>query len=101
VVQASTYTPVLDNSLIATREELLAQPAGVQAGSKARLLDARPAAFFNGETRHQASRVPGTLKGAQNLEYTRWFAPIPRSCCRLMTSSAWPANPWQPATRRP
>lgn len=71
VVQASTYTPTLDTTLIATREELLAQPGGTPA----RLLDARPTAFFNGETRHQAARVPGTLKGAVNLEYTRWFAP--------------------------
>lgn len=70
VVQASTYAPELDRSLIATRGELLAQPAG-----SVRLLDARPAAFFRGETRHQAALVPGTLKGAVNLEYTRWFAP--------------------------
>jgi thiosulfate/3-mercaptopyruvate sulfurtransferase len=70
VVQASTYTPVLDRSLVATREELLSQTAG-----SVRLLDARPAAFFRGETRHQAALVPGTLKGAVNLEYTRWFAP--------------------------
>lgn len=76
VVQASTYSPTLDSTLIATREELLAQQrAGAQAGTPARLLDARPAAFFNGETRHPAARVPGTLKGAVNLEYTRWFAP--------------------------
>jgi thiosulfate/3-mercaptopyruvate sulfurtransferase len=30
VVQASTYTPTLDTTLIATREELLAQPAAPQ-----------------------------------------------------------------------
>lgn len=70
-VQASTYSPVPDTAWIATREDLLAPPAGV----KPRLLDARPAAFYKGETRHAASRVPGTLKGAVNLEYTRWFAP--------------------------
>jgi thiosulfate/3-mercaptopyruvate sulfurtransferase len=39
------------------------------------LLDARPRPSSTGETRHQASLVPGTLKGAVNLEYTRWFAP--------------------------
>jgi thiosulfate/3-mercaptopyruvate sulfurtransferase len=70
VVQASTYTPVLDMSLVATREELLSRPAGSM-----RLLDARPAAFFRGETRHQAALVPGTLKGAEHQAYTRWFAP--------------------------
>lgn len=71
VVQPSTYTPTLDTALIATREELVA----LAASGKAQLLDARPAAFFNGQTRHQAALVPGTLKGAVSLEYTRWFAP--------------------------
>jgi thiosulfate/3-mercaptopyruvate sulfurtransferase len=71
VVQPSTYAPTLDRSLIATREELVA----LAASGKAQLLDARPAAFFNGQTRHQAALVPGTLKGAVNVEYTRWFRP--------------------------
>lgn len=71
VVQASTYVPTLDPALIATREELQAAPGTTPP----RLLDARPAAFFAGQTRHGAALVPGTLKGAVNLEYTRWFAP--------------------------
>lgn len=70
-VAASDFTPTLDRSLIATRDELLAQVHG----RSGRLLDARPAAFFNGDTRHPASLIPGTLKGATNVEYTRWFAP--------------------------
>jgi thiosulfate/3-mercaptopyruvate sulfurtransferase len=69
-VAPSNYAPTLDTSLIATREDILA----LQKAGSARLVDARPAAFFTGETRHQASLVPGTLKGAANLEYTRWFA---------------------------
>lgn len=76
-VPASTYVPTFDTSLIATREELqgrLATGSGTPAAG-ARLLDARPSPFFNGQTRHAASLVPGTLKGAVNLEYTRWFAP--------------------------
>lgn len=76
-VPASSYVPTFDTSLIATREELqgrLAAGAAAPAGG-ARLLDARPSPFFSGQTRHAASRVPGTLKGAVNLEYTRWFAP--------------------------
>lgn len=71
VVQVSNYVPTLDSSLIASREELQAAPGGTPP----RLLDARPAAFFAGQTRHAAALVPGTLKGAVNLEYTRWFAP--------------------------
>ncbi len=70
-VAASSFAPTLDKSLIATREEVRAQ---VDSG-KSRLVDARPAAFFQGETRHQAAAVPGTLKGAVNLEHSRWFAP--------------------------
>ncbi len=69
-VAPSSYAPTLDTSLIATRDDILA----LQKAGSARLVDARPAAFFTGETRHQASLVPGTLKGAANLEYTRWFA---------------------------
>lgn len=70
-VAPSNYAPVLDKSLIATREEV----AAMQKAGSGRLVDARPVSFFTGETRHQASLVPGTLKGAVNLEYTRWFAP--------------------------
>jgi len=73
-VPASTYLPTIDTSLIATREELQGRLAAAPAGG-ARLLDARPSPFFSGQTRHAASLVPGTLKGAVNLEYTRWFAP--------------------------
>lgn len=71
VAQPSAYVPTWDKSLIASREDLRAQPGP----ARVRLLDARPAAFYAGETRHPAALVPGTLKGAQNLEYTRWFAP--------------------------
>jgi len=70
-VAASDYTPKLDTGLIATREQLSRQ---IGSGNLS-LVDARPAAFFHGDTRHQAAKVPGTLKGAVNLEYTQWFAP--------------------------
>ena len=69
-VAASSYAPALDASLIATREEV----RGAIDTGKTRLVDARPATFFNGETRHQAAKVPGTMKGAVNLEHSRWFA---------------------------
>lgn len=69
-VPASRYVPTLDSALIATREDLQA----ALGSGKSRLLDARPSPFFTGQTRHAASLVPGTLKGAVNLEYTRWFA---------------------------
>lgn len=48
----------------------------VVAGKRdAVLVDARPAAFFEGEKAHAVAARPGTLPGAQNLEYTRFFQP--------------------------
>jgi len=57
--------------LVATKEELVAR---VKAGDAA-LIDARPAEFFKGDTRHVAASVPGTLQGAVNVEHDKWFAP--------------------------
>lgn len=68
-VARSDYSPQLDQSLIASGDEVL---ENVNKGS-ALLVDARPKAFFEGETRHVAAAVPGTLKGAVNLEYSRFF----------------------------
>lgn len=68
-VAPSEYSPQLDQSLIATTDEVL-QDAG--KGS-AVLVDARPKEFFEGETRHVAAKVPGTLQGAVNVEYSRFF----------------------------
>lgn len=87
-VAASDFSPTLDKSLFATREEVRAL---VDSG-RARLVDARPAAFFRGDTRHQAALVPGTLKGAVNLEHSRWFAPdgvtmVPAEQARTVAAS--------------
>jgi hypothetical protein len=61
---------VLDNSLIATREEVAAMAAGSAAAGRT------PGVLLQrAKHAHQAALVPGTLKGAVNLEYTRWFAP--------------------------
>lgn len=70
-VAASNYQPQLDKSLIATKEEVAQH---VKAGD-ATLIDARPADFFNGDTRAPAAKVPGTLPGAVNLTHASWFAP--------------------------
>lgn len=69
-VATSTYTPIIDKSLIATREEVAALDP-----SKVRLLDARPKAYFDGDARAPAARVPGTLVGAENFDNARWFQP--------------------------
>lgn len=70
-VAASNYQPALDKSLIISRAELAQQ----MGKGKMHLIDSRPANFFNGDTRHGAAKLPGTLKGAVNLEHTKWFAP--------------------------
>jgi thiosulfate/3-mercaptopyruvate sulfurtransferase len=40
-----------------------------------KLIDARPAAFFEGKNAHAAAARPGTLPGAQSLPYTEFFRP--------------------------
>lgn len=68
-VAPSSYSPHLDTSLIATREEV----AQDVAKGSAVLVDARPKNFFEGETRAPAAKVPGTLQGAVNVEYSKFF----------------------------
>ncbi len=70
-VVASNFAPKLDPRLIATKEEVLQH---VKAND-AVLVDARPAAFFEGETRHPAAKSAGTIKGAVNMDNAKWFAP--------------------------
>lgn len=68
-VAPSTYQPQLDASLIAPRDEVARD---IQQGS-AVLVDARPKDFFEGQTRHVAAKVPGTLQGAVNVPYGQFF----------------------------
>jgi thiosulfate/3-mercaptopyruvate sulfurtransferase len=68
-VKPSSYVAKIDPALVATRAEV----EQAVAGSKGRLLDARPADFFNGETRHAAAKVPGTIQGSKNVSHAVWF----------------------------
>ena len=68
-VAPSNYSPQLDTRLIASADEVLQD---VNKGS-AVLIDARPKDFFEGETRHVAAKLPGTLPGAVNVEYSKFF----------------------------
>ena len=45
----------------------------VEGKSEAVLVDARPAAFFEGKKAHEAAARPGTLPGAESLPYTEFF----------------------------
>lgn len=68
---ASSFQPKLDTAQIASKEDVVQR---VKAGDSV-LIDARPASFFNGETRAPAAKVPGTLPGAVNFTHDKWFAP--------------------------
>ena len=70
-IAASSFQPQLDQNLIATTDEVLQHVKAKDAV----LVDARPAAFFNGETRAPAAKVPGTLPDAVNFQHDKWFAP--------------------------
>ena len=70
-VTASSFQPQLNQDLIATTDEVRQHVESKNAV----LIDARPTAFFNGETRAPAAKVPGTLPGAVNLQHDKWFAP--------------------------
>lgn len=70
-VVATRYQPSLDHTLIATKEEVQKR---LDSGDSV-LIDARPAAFFNGDTRAPTATVPGTLPGAVNFQHDKWFAP--------------------------
>jgi thiosulfate/3-mercaptopyruvate sulfurtransferase len=70
-VAASTFAPKINQSMIATREDVI---NSTKTG-KTLLVDARPSAFYSGETRHQVAKTPGTLKGAVNVEHSTWFEP--------------------------
>ncbi|HWS75313.1 MAG TPA: rhodanese-like domain-containing protein, partial [Quisquiliibacterium sp.] len=68
-VKPSAYVAKIDPQLVATRAEV----EQAVASSKGTLLDARPADFFLGETRHGAAKVPGTIQGAKNVSHAVWF----------------------------
>lgn len=70
-VTASQVKPTINQQMIASRDEVIAK-----LGKKGTaLVDARPAAFFNGDTKHPAAKSAGTLQGAVNVEHEVWFTP--------------------------
>lgn len=69
-VAKTDFVVRLDPRYVATREEVKQAVANKQST----LLDARPASFFTGETRHAAAAAPGTIVGAKNVDNAVWFA---------------------------
>lgn len=70
-VVKSDFKPVINNQWLITRDQLIED----SKSKRAVLVDARPSAFFNGETRHVAAKVPGTLPDAVNVAHSTWFKP--------------------------
>lgn len=70
-ITPSTYVPVRSGKWTADRAEVT---KAVNSGQIA-VMDSRTEAFFNGDTRHALVKVPGTIKGASNLSFEKWFIP--------------------------
>jgi rhodanese-related sulfurtransferase len=97
-VQASTFVPALDRSLIASRDDVRALIASKQA----RLVDARPADFFRGHQRHPVAVVPGTAPAGAGGSSLTQRAPMAqqrikaagpgRFSARLTTRTPWRAR---------
>lgn len=73
-VAPSDITVTLSDRWLATQSDVQAIVEGEQS---ARLLDARPAEFFEGETAHPAAARPGTLPQSDYFTHSGWFASGP------------------------
>ncbi|AWB33810.1 sulfurtransferase [Orrella marina] len=73
-VTTSSFEPSIDQTLITSRDQLV-DVTSTPGSVRALLVDARPEGFFNGETRHTAAKVAGTLEGAVNVPHSLWFKP--------------------------
>lgn len=73
--RANTPTPsdieiTFSHRWLADAQDVAAIVDGKQS---ARLIDARPPAFFNGDQAHPQMTRPGTLPGAENVSHSVWF----------------------------
>ncbi|TVR10283.1 MAG: sulfurtransferase [Salinarimonadaceae bacterium] len=66
----SDITVTIDPTWLATRELVLSV---VEGEADATLIDARPEAFYRGETAAPAAARPGTLPHAKIFTHSRWF----------------------------
>jgi len=69
-VTPSDMTVTFSHEWLATREDV---QAIVDGRDNAQLIDARPEAFWKGETRHAAAARPGTIPQSQYFTHDRWF----------------------------
>lgn len=71
VVEATDYTPVPRQDILATQADVRSQ----LDNPNTRLVDARPVKFFEGEVKAPTAKIPGTIHNAINLEHSKWFVP--------------------------
>ncbi|MGX0878925.1 thiosulfate/3-mercaptopyruvate sulfurtransferase [Roseovarius sp. MBR-154] len=69
-VTPSEITVSFSDRWLATREDV---QAIVNGEEQAELIDARPEAFWKGETKHGAAAMPGTLPQSRYFTHDRWF----------------------------
>lgn len=67
----SDFTVTLSDRWLATREDVQAIVNGERSG---RLVDARPASFYNGEQAHPAAARPGTIPQSEYFTHSGWFS---------------------------
>lgn len=70
-IKPSAFEAHLDEDIIATTPQVAAQIGNPET----RLVDARPLDFYLGKVKAPTAQVPGTIKGAVNVENGRWFEP--------------------------
>lgn len=70
-VEATDYQPVINDSVLATQEYVVAQLD--QPGTV--LIDARPESFFLGKNKAPTAKMPGTIKNSVNVAHDKWFEP--------------------------
>lgn len=68
-IPPSTFVPVRSGKWTAERDEV----AKAVNGGQVAVMDSRTEVFFKGDTRHALVKVPGTIKGASNLSFEKWF----------------------------
>jgi len=69
-VAPSAITVTFSDEWLATRGDV---QAIVEGREEATLVDARPEAFWKGETKHGAAARPGTIPQSQYFTHDRWF----------------------------
>ena len=69
-VAPSDIEVTFSDKWLATRADV---QAIVEGREEARLVDARPAAFWKGEVKHGAAARPGTIPQSQYFTHDRWF----------------------------